>query len=61
MNDQPQAVYFFAPDADHELAHLSDQRVTVLDYDEVTMTSKVVFPNGYRAVVRKVDLVTRNV
>lgn len=52
-------ITFFAPDVDDELAHLADQRVTVVDHDEVTKTTKVVFPDGFRTVVRDVDLVTR--
>lgn len=36
-----------------------DTRVRVLDYDEVTHTSKVEFPDGYRAVVSRHDLVSR--
>lgn len=36
-----------------------DQRVRVLDHDEVTLTSKVEFLDGFRAVVPTVDLVSR--
>jgi hypothetical protein len=50
---------FFAPDPDHEFAHLADQRVEPLDHDEVSKTTKVEFRNGFRLVVRDVDLVTR--
>lgn len=36
-----------------------DSRVLVIDYDEVSQTSRVEFPDGYRAVVARVDLTTR--
>lgn len=37
-----------------------DSRVRVLDYDEVTQTSLVEFPDGYRTVViPKIDLTRR--
>lgn len=50
---------FFAPDPTDEHAERIDQRVRVIDHDDVTKTTKVEFPDGYRAVVRDVDLITR--
>lgn len=38
-----------------------DTRVRVIDYDEVTNTSKVEFPDGFRAVVSRFDLISRTV
>lgn len=52
-------ITFFVPDAANEYADRTDTRVRVIDHDEVTKTTKVEFPDGYRTVVRDVDLVTR--
>lgn len=36
-----------------------DSRVRALDFDEVTQSTKVEFPDGYTAVVSVADLVSR--
>lgn len=44
-----------------DLIERADERVRVIDYDEVTMTSRVEFSDGYRAVVPARHLTTREV
>lgn len=53
--------FFISDDPTEPYADRTNSRVTVLDYDEVTMTSRVVFPDGYRAVVSTRNLTTREV
>ena len=50
---------FFVPSSGDDHAHRADSRVRRLDHDEVTGTTRVEFPDGFRLVVRDVDLVTR--
>jgi len=52
-------VHFYAPSDDTEYPERRDQRVRPIDHDEVTMTTKVEFPDGYRLVVPDGDLVSR--
>ncbi len=55
-------IHFFAPSdpSDYpEFGDRSDHRVTVLDHDEVSQTSRVVFSDDFRGLVRDCDLVSR--
>lgn len=55
----PVTLTFYAPGDLGEHPERADQRVRVLDYDEVTRSSRVEFPDGYRAVVPTACLLTR--
>jgi hypothetical protein len=54
-------LHFFAPDwtREDEIKERRDQRVTVLDFDEVTQSHKVEFADGYRLVVYTSELLSR--
>lgn len=54
-------LHFYAPDWDREpdMIERRDQRVRLVDYNGITMTHKVEFTDGYRAVVRSVELLRR--
>ena len=52
-------VVFYLPSSGSPYPERTDERVRVLDRDEVSLTSRVEFPDGLRAVVPVRDLVTR--
>lgn len=54
-------ITFFAPQPSHTYAERADSRVRVVKHDEATRLSTVVFTDGFRLVVRDIDLVTREV
>lgn len=54
-------INFFAPDQGSDYEVLRGQRIRLVDYDEVTMTHRVEFPDGLRAVVRSAEIISRKV
>jgi hypothetical protein len=54
-------IHFYAPRAGDEFEDRRDQRVRLLDHDEVSLTHKVEFADGLRLVVREEHIVSREV
>lgn len=57
MDEQPTTTIWFYLGEDYP--ERKDFRVRILDFDDVSQTSRVEFRDGFRAVVPRYDLVSR--